>query len=485
MLEQYQCGPAAWLQHHPKQKGLGCFFGTGFGKSLTGVAVSITLLKSKLVTGVLAITPKSLLQNMKNSFNVCGGVDAAMALKVTRFVTYEKVESAPDSIGEISSKTLVIIDEAHRLRESSTSTYKTIKSICDRADKVLLLTATPMVNGPNDALNLLRLINADLQIEEMSPKQFGIVCDKLVAFPDVDKSCDFPRLEKHVVKVPLDADQVAALRAYDRKFRATHGSGAGKNSYLVKTRQLSMGLPPKPSSKLFALLENVQKSRGRVLVFAEFVKSGVEYITSFLRSRLLLTNVEMLTGQTDAKKRGELVQRFNDGDVHVLVMSAAGQEGLDFKEVRSIHHMNTDWNPADVDQKNGRGCRFKSHDRLPPKDRVVHSYQYVSIPPDGEDKCKRRTGGECTEAHLFAIEEKKRREIGLYMEELLNASIPHVCDDDVCVLSKSSSKRVTKVKNVRMCSAQSLPVGFSFDAFNGYHYKVIETRTGRKMWRRA
>ena len=34
-----------------------------------------------------------------------------------------------------------------------------------------------------------------------------------------------------------------------------------------------------------------------------------------------------------------------------------------------------------------------------------------------------------------------------------------------------------------MCSAQNLPVGHIFTAFNGKHYKVIKTKTGRKMWR--
>ncbi|HRR98240.1 MAG TPA: helicase-related protein [Candidatus Syntrophosphaera sp.] len=50
----------------------------------------------------------------------------------------------------------VIIDEAHRYRNSSTESYDMLKTIC-RGRKVILLTATPFNNTPADILSLLSL----------------------------------------------------------------------------------------------------------------------------------------------------------------------------------------------------------------------------------------------------------------------------------------------------------------------------------------
>ena len=50
----------------------------------------------------------------------------------------------------------VLIDEAHRFRNINTESYETLSNIC-RNKKVILLTATPFNNSPNDLQALLRL----------------------------------------------------------------------------------------------------------------------------------------------------------------------------------------------------------------------------------------------------------------------------------------------------------------------------------------
>lgn len=51
---------------------------------------------------------------------------------------------------------VIIVDEAHRYRNSSTETYEKLKTIC-RGRIVILLTATPFNNAPADILSLLSL----------------------------------------------------------------------------------------------------------------------------------------------------------------------------------------------------------------------------------------------------------------------------------------------------------------------------------------
>lgn len=59
-------------------------------------------------------------------------------------------------IGNTDGIEVIIVDEAHRYRNSSTETYEKLKTIC-RGRNVILLTATPFNNSPADILSLLSL----------------------------------------------------------------------------------------------------------------------------------------------------------------------------------------------------------------------------------------------------------------------------------------------------------------------------------------
>jgi len=63
---------------------------------------------------------------------------------------FEFIKRTHDSIE------VVVIDEAHRFRNSDTETYEKLKNIC-RERKVVLLSATPFNNSPEDILALLEL----------------------------------------------------------------------------------------------------------------------------------------------------------------------------------------------------------------------------------------------------------------------------------------------------------------------------------------
>lgn len=68
----------------------------------------------------------------------------------------EFIKDAHDSVE------VVVIDEAHRFRNSDTETYEKLKNIC-RERKVILLSATPFNNSPEDILALLELFTVPKQ----------------------------------------------------------------------------------------------------------------------------------------------------------------------------------------------------------------------------------------------------------------------------------------------------------------------------------
>ena len=57
---------------------------------------------------------------------------------------------------------LVIVDEAHNIRNSTTWMHKGVKLFCENANSVVFLTATPLQNSNNDLFNLLNILRPDL-----------------------------------------------------------------------------------------------------------------------------------------------------------------------------------------------------------------------------------------------------------------------------------------------------------------------------------
>ena len=63
---------------------------------------------------------------------------------------------------------LVIVDEAHHVRNTDTLRHKAVRFFCDYAEGVIFLTATPIQMGSNDLFVLLNMLRTDLVIDERS-----------------------------------------------------------------------------------------------------------------------------------------------------------------------------------------------------------------------------------------------------------------------------------------------------------------------------
>ncbi|NWH05626.1 DEAD/DEAH box helicase [Desulfobacter latus] len=63
---------------------------------------------------------------------------------------------------------LVIVDEAHHIRNQDTFSHKAVKFFCDHAEAVVFLTATPIQLGNKDLFVLLNVLRPDLIIDQES-----------------------------------------------------------------------------------------------------------------------------------------------------------------------------------------------------------------------------------------------------------------------------------------------------------------------------
>src|SRR5262245_34746951 len=68
---------------------------------------------------------------------------------------------------------LVIVDEAHHIRNTETFLHQGVRYFCDNARAVVLLTATPVQLGSEDLFTLLNVLRPDLVIDHASFEQMA------------------------------------------------------------------------------------------------------------------------------------------------------------------------------------------------------------------------------------------------------------------------------------------------------------------------
>jgi SNF2 family DNA or RNA helicase len=76
---------------------------------------------------------------------------------------------------------LVIVDEAHHIRNPETFLNQGVRYFCDNADAVIFLTATPVQLGSEDLYTLLNVLRPDLVIDRASFDQMAAPTRLLIA----------------------------------------------------------------------------------------------------------------------------------------------------------------------------------------------------------------------------------------------------------------------------------------------------------------
>lgn len=83
----------------------------------------------------------------------------------------------------------------------------------------------------------------------------------------------------------------------------------------------------------------------------------------------LADEIKAVTGQTH-NKEGKVAK--------VFMITQSGAEGISLSNVRQVHIMEPYWNYVRLDQVKGRAVRICSHMDLPPEERTVEIYTYIS-----------------------------------------------------------------------------------------------------------
>ena len=208
------------------------------------------------------------------------------------------------------------------------------------------------------------------------------------------------------------------------------------------------------SSKIKSILEIIERSEGIVFIYTNWIKSGVIPLVLALeqngyqkydRKQILKTNnkIELisyegktiseyedkkdfisakymvisgssmgLTNKLEEELRIATSDENKDGHkIKVIIGSSVASEGLDFKNIRTIHILEPWHNINKLEQVIGRGIRNCSHKLLDSKERNVTVYLHTALVSEMES----------IDMYLYRYSEYKAKQIGI-IENLLKSN---------------------------------------------------------------
>lgn len=399
-LKKYQLQPAVFLRTH---RGLIVAHGTGTGKTLTAIHAVESLFDelSDPHLKALIITPKSLVSNFKDNLAKYNNA------RIDRYEFISKDTFARKmSSGDLScSSKIVVMDEAHSTRNTTTMLYAALAACSKEATRIILLTATPIFNSVFDIVPLLELIHPlkahDYSKEKLAglleePGSTGLrdflACSFSIA--DADKT-NFPKQIDHYVHLHMNSRFLASynaseslahipdevrrdifqgrdsykVNAFFLRMRRTTNADFGKDGYTES------GSNPKLDWIIGFLTQKwpdtvqpagvrlpLPHGSGKVVVSTAWGAAGAARIATRCAENGLPCII--YSGILDTTQRDLLVAYYNKYDRHkplVLVLMSAGGVGLDLKETKYVIVLDVPWNPSTRDQAIARGVRYESH----------------------------------------------------------------------------------------------------------------------------
>ena len=389
-LFEHQIKCVEWMK---KNNGLILYHSMGSGKTITSLAMVY-----QFKYPILIISTKASRKNFQDDIK-------KMNLDSSRIeiLTYQKaIKSIMDGNLDLSSYS-VIIDEAHHLR-TGTKLQSILITECLKAKKIILLTGTIFYNSLTDLSVLVNMIRRDEVLPETNKEFKFFFWDEIYEAPgSVDilqerikgtvsyfkKSHDlhYPKSYTTYIKVDMSNAQISEYRHYLKKILSLDNiqhidwsilDKRKVNNFLNVTRQLSNTISNSPDfPKILAIWEYIKKAPKPIIVYSNYLANGILPLTIHLDKNKI--HYAIYFGEQTEEKRNKIIDKYNDRNIDVLLITSAGSESLDLKNTRSIHIMEPHWNESKINQIIGRAIRYDSHKALLESERTVEIVRWISV----------------------------------------------------------------------------------------------------------
>ena len=388
-----------------------CFHGVGTGKTITAAVASHYYLSLYENGHIIFISPPALILNFINALKYYG-----LNIEDNRY-EFKSFEMFARSPTISNPKTLIIVDEAHQIRtyiqSSEQVDEKGKKSInvitnkrgyalveaCKKADKCIMLSGTPFINGLYDIENLLSCVDKKDPLNKNDYFQMITNTESRndyfnykISHYEVSESEYFPTKIELFVPLVMTESEESEYNQMDRgddsvlenlDIVLNVNSDKSLTSFYNGVRQFSDTLG---NYKIDFIIDRIKKPQttGQFIIYTTYIINGLNRIKKELAANEI--TYATISGAESNDKKEDSKNKYNNGDVKCLLITKAGTEGVDTQNTEAVFiYEGATFNNALIEQAIARAVRYKSHYNLPKSQQKVFVYRLLIVKKSDEE----------------------------------------------------------------------------------------------------
>ena len=393
----------------------------GLGKTITAGIVLKECIERGFVKNALILTPPSLVDQWVAELNEKFELDFKI---IENEGDWEKINFAIASLDRVKifdnenkkfrhhmaqdkSWDILIVDEAHKLKDRSTVRWRFVDKI--QKKRFLILTATPFQNDLLELYNLLHLIkkghlgtikefkknflNRGNKRHPLNPLELRTKLKEIMIRRRRDEiGINYKKRKAKIIAVELTKEEIDVYNRICDLLKTKYFTTSGRE---ISGRLVIFSILPKITSSSRSAIESLsniienekyhestRKIAGEILEdykkiqkdskiekLVEVVKNIVsedkeakiliytKHPTTlrYISEKLSLLNLKIVeyAGGITREERGVIVKKFKE-EADVLISTETGSEGLNFQFCNNLINYDLPWNPMAVEQRIGR-----------------------------------------------------------------------------------------------------------------------------------
>jgi len=396
----------------------------GLGKTIEAGLIMKEYMVRGLAKKILILVPASLVIQWTKELNQKFGIPAVAQKKEYMWRQHDVVVASIDTAKRDPHRRhvldieydMLIIDEAHKLKNKRTRNYQFVKEIHKKY--CLLLTATPIQNEMDELYNLINLLKpghlghatsfssnyVEGKRQAKNNEQLrGEIEKVMIRNKRSDGGVHFTSRRVQSVPIELSKEELDLYHGVTRFVRDQYHTGSGGfNSLALITLQrevcsskeaafmtlynMHQRLPEgselreqilelvelikriETHSKAAKTVELIQSINDKVIIFTEY-RATQNYLQKYLHDHGI-TSVPFRGGFKRSKK--DWMTDLFQNRAQVLIATEAGGEGINLQFCNQVINYDMPWNPMRVEQRIGRVHRLGQQ-------RDVHIYNLSTV----------------------------------------------------------------------------------------------------------
>ncbi len=336
-LRAYQAFGARYILHQKKVL-LGDEM--GLGKTVQAIAAMCHIQSAEGGERFLVVAPASVLANWCREIEKFSDIpvyllhgpgimrvfDVWEAEGGAAVTNYESMGKIADRINDRMKISLLVIDEAHYIKNPDARRSSAVRMLEDESDRILLMTGTPVENRVEEMCSLIGFIRPDMaeRVRELAYMK------QIPQFREFLSPVYLRRQRDHVLKElpPVEEKQEWCMMSMEDL--AWYTASVMSRNFTDMRRVSFHQEDLSASSKALRILEICREAKAdeRKVVIYSYFRETIRKLSALLGEDL----AGVITGSTEVEKRQVILDEFAKGDRHVLVCQIqSGGTGLNIQ----------------------------------------------------------------------------------------------------------------------------------------------------------